>query len=547
LVAADSIEDFGAFQTSNLETTAGGDGAASFMLGLPYDAFYQGSTNKQTGMWVDGFYGQDQWRPTDKLTVNIGLRWDFLVMPAFGVGTVDFVKGDYLLRTQYPACSSTQAPPCIPGGTLPAGVVISPNGKLMQTQDDNLEPRLGLAYRLSNKTVLRGSYARFFETWAATTQFVGGMNTFWPQTTNISSSGFNAVTPTNFLVDPLNLGGGAVFPPPSNPYEQLCQCNEPEWQDGRSDQWNLGFQRQLDPTTTLTVNYVGSADTRLSLGGQYNTSLKPGPGTPQLRNLWPQFRETSYDRSWGRAHYDGLQVSVDKKTSKGLTYLLSYTWSKNIDFCGEYFQQGCSPQDPYNMAAEKGISDEDLPQIFSLSWVYNIPVGKGQRFSTGSKVGDYVLGNWKVDGIISLSNGQAYYLGINEDIANTGNRGNGGFTGWYERLNLTGQPFTPANQTPSNWLNTAAFAVPAQYTYGDEARDILRTDWRRNIDFSISRDFPLPFRETTKLEFRFDAFNLFNTPVYGIPDRNYTDPTFGQVTNTANVERQLQFALKFYF
>lgn len=546
-VQADSIEDFASFETFNLETSAGGDAAASFLMGIPDDAFYQGSSFRQTGSWVDGFYFQDQWKATQKLTVNVGVRWDFTLLPAWGVGTVDFNNGTYVLTQQFPACSASQPPPCIPGGALPTGAVVSPKGRLMNNQLDNVQPRLGLAYRLTNKTVLRGSYGRFFENWAATSQFISGVDTTWPQTGGESAGNLNAVTPTNFMLDPLNLGSGAQFPPAANPYEQLCQCNDPNWQDGRSDQWNLGFQRQLDPSTTLTMNYVGSADTRLSLGGQYNTSLTPGPGVPQTRNLFPLFRETSYDRSWGKAFYHALQVSLDKKTAKGLTYLLAYTWGKNIDYCGEYFQQGCSPQDPYNMRNEKGISDEDLPQIFSLSWVYSVPFGRGQRWSTGSKVGDYIIGNWKIDGIVSLSNGQPYYVGIRGDIANTGNRGNNGFTGFYERLNLTGQPFTPADRTPDNWLNTAAFSVPAPFTFGDEARNILRTDWRRNLDFSISRDFPLPFRDTTKLQFRFDAFNLTNTPVYGIPTRNYADPTFGQVTSTANVERQLQFALKFYF
>jgi len=238
-----------------------------------------------------------------------------------------------------------------------------------------------------------------------------------------------------------------------------------------------------------------------------------------------------------------MQLSLERKTASGLSYLLAYTRSKSIDFCSGYFVEDCTIQDPNHFEADKGVSGYDLPNIFSFTWVYASPFGKGQRWSTGNRGLDYLLGKWQLNGIASLRSGQPFYMGITGDIANTGNgNGPGGF---YERLNLTGSPVFPANQTPENWINTDAFAVPAPFTFGNEGRNVFRTDWGRNLDLSLFRDFPIS--ESKHLQFRFEAFNIFNTPQFGTPDLNYADPTFGQVTSTSNVERQIQFALKLYF
>jgi hypothetical protein len=306
-----------------------------------------------------------------------------------------------------------------------------------------------------------------------------------------------------------------------------------------SYQWNLGFQRMLGGNTVLTLNYVGSASSRLDIGGTYNTAT-PGPGDQAPRRPFPNISSTHWDRPWGRATYHALQSSLERKTGSGFSYLLSYTWGKSIDVpCSGYFSEDCTIQDPNNFNNDKAVSGYDLTHIFSFSWVYTSPFGRGQRWSTGSRALDYLMGNWRLNGITSLHSGQPYHMAISGDIANTGNQG------LYERLNLTGKPVFPANQTPEHWINTDAFAVPAPFTFGNEGRNAFRTDWGRNLDLSLFRDFPIT--ESKRLQFRFEAFNIFNTPQFGTPDRNYANPTFGQITYTSNVERQIQFALKFYF
>jgi len=319
---------------------------------------------------------------------------------------------------------------------------------------------------------------------------------------------------------------------------------DPRIQNPYSDQWNFGVQQQLKTNTVLTANYVGSHSSRLDIGGYYNVALTPGPGNPTAREPFPFSPPSFYDRSWGRGNYNGFQFSLDRKTSGGLAYLISYTWSKSEDIgCSGWFGvEGCSIQNPYNLDQNKSVSGFDLTHILSASWVYQIPFGRGQRWSSNNRVLNYALGNWGVNGILFLSSGQPYDVGISGDIANTGMAGC--CSGYYERLDPVSNP-NLANRTPSQWLSRSSFAVPAPFTFGTLGRNALRSDWNRSLDFSIFRQFPVT--ESKRFEFRFEAFNLFNTPIFGIPVQDYNNPNFGSVLSTSNTARQLQFGLKFYF
>lgn len=291
----------------------------------------------------------------------------------------------------------------------------------------------------------------------------------------------------------------------------------------------------------LTANYVGAEDTRLSIGAIYNTATTPGTGAWQSRAPFPYFGDTAYDRPFGTSSYNAFQFTLDGKTNRGLSYLLSYTWAKALDECGGFFEQGCNPENPYNLKNERGVDDADLPNILSLSWVYDLPFGPRKRWlSNNNRALGYVVGGWQVNGILTLSSGQDFEVTTPGDIANIGN-------GYYERMQLTGQPVNTSQQSLTNWFNKAAFAVPATYTFGDEPRNYLRGDWHRNVDFSLFREFRLPFGEATKLQIRAEAFNLFNTPIFAPPDGGAADPTYDHVLGTASIQREIQLAAKLYF
>jgi hypothetical protein len=342
-----------------------------------------------------------------------------------------------------------------------------------------------------------------------------------------------------------------LFPAPT-PFNQVLWFYDPHIRNPYSMQWNFGVQRELNSSTTVDVNYVGSGSRRLNVGGYYNTALTPGPSDPQSRAPFPYIAPTFYDRSIGNGNYHALQIGLNKRYSKGLAYQVAYTYSKSIDEAssGWFGVEGQSLTDPYNVAGSRGPSGFDLRHTLSVNTVYQIPVGHGKRFSTKNSVLDYVLGNWQLNNIFTARSGVPFnvYFGAS-DLANTGN------VSWaqYERANLVGDPHNGScpNGSPVGSVdcifNTSAFAAPAQYTFGNSGRDAFRSPSFWNLDTSLFRQFPF-WGEDRRIEFRAEAFNLFNTVILGTPGHDISNrSSFGKANGTANSPRQLQLGAKFIF
>jgi len=552
-VCYSEYEGFCAFQTSNLETASGGNAVASFLLGVPVSASRSNHAEKLHGGWVEGYYLQDQWKVSSKLTVNMGLRYDLTLHPVLGSksegniynGDIDFNNGTYILAAVPPSCATTNVAPCIPGGTLPANVVVTPysSGRILHNTYTNIEPRVGFAYRLDNQTAIRASYGRFYDSWAGLTQTANNYTGTWPSIGYAQVVNVNSTLPTVSAANPLNASSVAL--PAPTPFAQTTWYQDPLSKNPYADQWNFGFERQMGSKTVLNANYVGSHASRLDVGIFANSAVTPGPGTPQDRAPYPYITPTYYDQSIGRSSYNAFQFSLDRKASRSLTYLISYTYSKSMDIgaSGYFNSEGTSIENPYNLNASKSVSGYDLTHVLSTSWVYHLPFGTNQRWKSGSRALNYIAGNWQVNGIVSFATGLPFDVGISGDIANTGNAGSTAYG--YERLNYLGGPRIASSPGPNQWLNLAAFAAPAQYTFGDLGRNSLRADWNRNLDFSLFREFPIS--ESKRIEFRVESFNLFNTPIFGIPDTNFNDPTFGVISSMANNPRQFQFGAKIYF
>jgi hypothetical protein len=545
-------------QTSNPQNPAGsGSELASFLLGVPDNANRYNSHETMRFGGVMGFYFQDQWKATPKLTVNVGLRYDVTLRQPFGTpgvpgdedrglytGNYDFSNGNYVLQYQPPFCSQAGHAPCIPGDSLPAHVVVSPNGKILHNNYDNWQPRIGLAYRLGEKTAIRASFGIFFDNWAGATQTSENYVGTWPDVgieiaNNLNNQLNVSPVPNTKATNPFPNGITGVFPAP-DPFSQVTWFMDPYIKNPYSMQWNFGVQHQLTNSTVVNVNYVGSGSRRLDLGGYYNTALIPGPGDPQLRAPFPWAAPTYYDHSWGRSNYHALQVLLDKKFSNGLAYMVSYTWSKaiNIGVDGWFGVEGQGVQNPYQFNNDRSVAGFDITHILSVNWLYELPVGPGKRLRAGNRALDFVIGNWQVNGIATFRSGIPFTLRVPGDLANTGGHN-------YLRPNYVGGDITLSNPTRQEWFNTAAFAVPAPFTYGNLGRNVMRADGVANFDISFFRDFGI--MERMKLQFRAEMFNAFNTPVYGTPDRNILSSTFGQVTSIANTPRQIQMALKFVF
>ena len=572
--------------------TQPGDALASFLLNAPDNANRRNVNEKtRLGGVMSGFV-QDSWKITPKLTLNAGLRYDITFIPPYGThdtigqqggietGDINFNNGTYVVQKLPPPCSERGFAPCIPSimldasgntvscdpatqtclspGILPDHVVVDPRGKIPHNTYTNFGPHVGLAYRLGDKTVVRGAFGIVYDNWAAVTQMAQNIEGSWPDVgqliaQNLYSPSSGTLTPTITAQDPFVGVGGGLFPA-ATPFSQVQWFYDPNIKNPYSMQWNFGIQRELGHSTTLEANYVGSGSRRLNVGGYYNTALTPGPGDPKLRAPYPYITPTFYDRSVGSGSYNALQFNMNKRYTNGLTYQVSYTYSKSLDegSSGWFGVEGNSLTDPYNVKGSRGPSGFDLTHVLSVNTVYEIPVGKGKRFSTGSGVADYIVGNWQVNGIFTAHSGPPFnvYFGAS-DWANTGN------VSWaqYERADLVGDPNSGSCpngshvKTPCCWFNTSAFAVPAQYTYGNSGRDSMRSPGFWNVDLSIFRQFPL-WSERRRIEFRAEGFNLFNHVIFDQPGNDISNTgTFGKVTKARDgtFARQLQFGAKIIF
>jgi len=551
-------DSFAATQTQNPQNASGtGDALASFLLGVPDSAQKRNVLEVEHGGWIEGIYIQDQWKVSSKLTVNIGFRYDLTRWPVYGelgtpdayVGDLNLNNGTYILTQNPGPCTATKGFPCIPGGTLPPNVVVTshPNHAILNNDYGDWQGRAGFAYRLTNKTAIRAGYGRFYDSWNSVLQLAQNYEGNWPDVGQLIANNLNQPGGVSASIgDPFNLGSGGVVYPAATPFNQVNWFVDPtNYKMPYSDQWNFGIEQQVAQNTVLSLAYVGAHDLQLNLGGYRNTAVTPGPGdaaTVASRRPYPYITPTFYDQSVGQSKYNSFQFRLQQRTTKGLSYLISYTRSKSMDVgcSGNFGAEGCEITNPYNFNQDRSVSGFDLPNIFSGSFVYQIPIGTGRGFSTGHRALDYALGNWDLSGIVSLYSGLPFDVNVsNGNLSNTGNV--------FERANLALLNPYPANKTPTQWINPAAFATPAPYTFGNLGRNTLRSDSTKNLDLSVVRRFP--FLERYAVEFRADSFNLTNTAIFGTPNRTLGNPNFGVVTSTRSgaAPRQLQFALKFVF
>lgn len=544
--------DFTRRETADLNRSATtGDSMASMLLNVPNFSTRRNIVESLRFGGNLGLFIQDSWKVTPKLTLNLGLRFDHAWVPQYGTreelnifsGNGNTDNGQYVIYDTPPACSSTQRAPCIPNGVLPANVSSVEGKTLFPGRGSMFGPRVGAAYRLSNKTALRFSGGIFYDNWAGIYQSMRGTGGTWPDVSVTRLGSLNDPTPArpfpNLPAQHPSLGASGL--PDPTPFNQEWWFVDPAFEQAYSMQWNFGVQHQLAPATVVEVNYVGSGSRDLSVGGRFNTAVRPGPGDPRDRMRFPYMRPTFFEKSTGRSNYNSLQVALRRSFQSGLAVTAAYTWSKSIDVaCSGFFgAEACSVQNEYALNNDRSVSAFDVPQNMVVSWVYDVPFGQGKRYATGSKAVNYLLGGWQLNGIMALRHGIPYHVTVPGDIANIFN------SGTYLRANLVGD-HKLTNRTPERFINTNAFRAPDQFTFGNLGRNTLRPDWVRRFDLSVFRRFPLK-GERMNLELRLETFNAFNTPIFAAPNANLASGTFGLVTGVQVPPRQLQLAGKIVF
>jgi hypothetical protein len=522
---------------NNLSNT--GLGTADFLLGAISDSAQISSfINDQFEQPGYFFYVQDDFRVSKKLTINMGLRYEFVThvterynaLANFNIATgmLDIVKGrnDALPPSFYPEIPVNRNAP----------------RQLVPNQKDEFAPRFGFAYSLLPKTVVRGGYGIFYSSYEAGPLSIpnpGNNPPFFEQSNYNSSS----ITARNPIVNQLSQGFPAdALTDPSAP--GLFSL-DPNFRNPYVQQWNFSVQQDLGWNSVLDVSYAGSKGTRLY---EFRNINEPTPSTDpnsdvNARRPYPFIQtDLSLWCSCSSSTYHSLQAKVEKRFSTGLSFLAAYTFSKAIDEQSNAslgFNNGGGFRDTRYPSEEKGLADFDVRDRFVLSATYELPVGKGKRFGSAmNAAGNTILGGWELQTVTAVQTGTPRTVIANIGVSNS--------DGENRPDVVPGVSWIPQNQGPNNWINPNAFQTAVSGTFGDTGRNTIETAGLTNVDLSLFKDFLI--REKLKLQFRSEFFNLANHPNFRGTSLNTTwgQASFGQYS-AAQPSRQIQLALKVIF
>jgi len=496
---------------------------ASFLLDLP------NATGRQLPVIFTGLrqtslftYVQDKWQVLPKLTLDIGLRWEYWP-PATPARPGGFSNYDPTTNTL----------------TI-AGVGNNPSNMGRKTFYKDFAPRFGLAYRLNAKTVLRGGYGLTYIPYS-NDKFAYNLPTrqYW------TYNALNSYSTAGSLA--AGFPQAPVVPIPPNGVIQNAPVNSPylviplDYHEAYVQSWNVSVQRALPKQFTLEAAYVGNHGVRINCNPNLNAGLVPGAGAAG-EPLYQKFGTTAnisvYYAPCG-SNYNSLQAKFDRRFAGGLTMTTSYTFSKSIDMMG--LDNGSVPNLIYPRV-NRARSDFDITHVFVQSYVAPLPFGKdGRWFRSGAPKS--LLGGWQLNGVFTAQGGPPLLFTYDATTLNA--------PGNVNRPNINGPiRITGDVETGTHWFDVSNFSAPAAATFGNLGRNILSAPGLVNVDFSVFRKFSIT--ERIQLEFRFESLNFFNTPHFDPPNTELTNANFGKVTTaltgvTNGDQRQNQFMLKVLF
>jgi hypothetical protein len=552
-----------ALTAGNANVTSTGDGLASMLMDLPssYNVFTGITYADIKNYWL-GAYVQDKWQVSRKLNVQIGMRWDFQAPPhykdnIFSMWNVNCPLGNYntpdSLRAIQEQCL------LMPYKYTPAPTPTNPNplswpvpnirSTIFAPQYNGWQPRLGIAYSLNDKTVIRTGF-NIFDDHNAFTKDSQDARGSWPSGGQTTPAALNRGVPNTFLDQPPS---AASFLEGSTPV--FGRAGDPNSKIPYSMQYNLGVQREFSNNTTLQITYVGSVSRHLWGTIGYNAPLPQnmGPNAQPAGEPFPFIKGTIQgDETRFPSNYNGIQGQLQRRFSGGLQFIAAYTYSRCLDVLGGEFDP--SPQNTYDIGSNYGPCEQNFPQIFVFSATYALPFGRGKQFGGGAGKGmDLLIGGWNISDITSIHNGNDFTTSLTADNANTGTP---------QRANyVPGCKLKPPgfHQTVHEWYNKACFVIPPAYTFGNTTRNAYRGPDYDSSDIAIFKNFN--FKESMYLQFRAESFNTFNranfsppggtaTASYGSIGGSVSNPvdgsTFMQILSAAPA-RQIQLAMKFIF
>ncbi len=534
----------GTFSFNNVAT---GSSLAALLLGWVNSATVGESEAIQSRMSSWGLYVQDDWKVNQNLTLNIGLRWDVDV-PRWEANN----KQDSFSTTQInPVCNC-------PGVVLFSGQ----NGVTKYANNfdwNDYGPRVGFAYRLGDKWVLRGGFGIVY---------IGEYDTGTPTSAQVgfTTSG-SYVSPDNGLTPALLLKNGTptiTFPTASqlnssfgavpigaSPTNAIDFFQPSGRREGYMEQYNFNIQRALGKEMVFELGYLGNEGHHLSSPAaitldQVVPSLM-GPGNAQIRRPFPQFSNVTIDSpDVGDSNYNAMNMKLQKRYSRGLQFQANYTFSRFIDNTASRNEPGGVSNDfqnAYDRRADRGLSGFNVAHRVVLSAVWEVPVGKGRMVDVKNRILNEVIGGWSTGYVAVLQTGQPY--GVVE-LTNTTNSFSPAL-----RPNVVGKAALPTGRSKqaelAEWFNTGAFAAPALYTFGDAGRTDGYGPGLINMDISILKEFSITERH--RLEFRTEMLNFLNHANFGNPVVAQGNAAFGQINSlyAGNQSRIVQFGLHYQF
>lgn len=508
---------------------------ADFMLGLRSTYALSSILVANLRQRYQFAYVQDDWRLNEKLTLNLGLRYEY--------ATPWWEKDN--LMTNYDPATKTMIK--AKDGSLY-------DRALMDPDRNNWGPRLGLAYSLSPQTVLRGgwgvSYIHFHRIGAANILAING-----PQVVNAVVSQSNPTLPT-FRTTQQGYPAGFADPSQFNPTTANILYMPRDYHSSVVQSWFVSMQREIAKNMLLDVAYVGNrADDLLALANFNQAVPNNAAGSLSLQARRPiqEYGDITYAFNGNKSRYNALQVKFEYRMPGNLMLLNAFTWSQAKDngagSLENQYGNTPGPQNFYNMDADYGISGYNQPYNNTTSFVWDLPFGHGRRWGKDTNaVVDAFIGGWTVSGINTMTSGAPVTLtytpaasyqvsGIQQDFRGSNNY----------RPNVTGDPYGDRNGT-TGYFNPANVVIPADpsQVFGNAPRNSVSGPWFWQFDFVASKNFRLPIGSQTNLQVRIEAFNLFNRTNFLPPNGNRSSAAFGTITSAYDA-RQIQLGVKVTF
>ncbi len=479
-----------------------GNAVADFMLGWARTAELSNVhlVNQRRSSYA--FFVQDDWRPSDRLTVNLGLRYGYMT-PSY--------DADNLMANFDPNTGSLVY---ASDGSMAERALVNPDR-------NNFGPRAGIVYQLTPKTILRGGYGLFFNP----LDRIGsedqlslnppGLRNINQQTTSTTTpvllmkDGF----PTNYL-DPANVVLNRL----------LIRAANPDGTNATSQQVAIGMERQLGGDFAVSADFVANNGSNISVLRNLNQPANGNGARP-----YPNFAHIQWRDPIGESSYKGVDFAAEKRMSDGYSYRVAYTWSDSRDQAPEHLAATSGrPQDTNNIDAWEGPSDFDVRHRVVASFIAESPVGRSLDLGSA---GNAILGDWTVSGIYTARSGRPFTVT------------QGGLEGATWLPNLTGDP--QGQETVDSWFNVAAFTRVPAGQFGNAGRNILRGPGYAAFDLSLQRR--LSFSQRFAATLRWDIFNMFDRANFGNPNTDITGSTVGTISTLAGDPRVMQFAIRFHF